>query len=167
MKSKLRMGVSTGGPTIIVIFVILCLATLGTLSLVTANADLRLTEKTAAYATDYYRADSLCEEFLADVDTILIENTRQNATTPLLTALSDGLTRQEFAGVVEQDDGSLLVNFVTDMNENQLLHIALQVFSGRQFGTSKPYTIQAWNVENKQYWNYEEHQIIIDGALPE
>ena len=53
------------------IFVILCLTTLGALSLMTANADWKLTEKAANAVTAYYVADNKAEETLASIDASL------------------------------------------------------------------------------------------------
>lgn len=71
MERKLKMSVGIGGPSIIMIFVILCLTTLGALSLMTANADWNLTKKTAEAVTDYYAADNEAEEILASADASL------------------------------------------------------------------------------------------------
>lgn len=71
MDRKLKMGVGIGGPSIIMIFVVLCFTTLGALSLMTADADWKLTSKVAASVTDYYAADSKAEEILADSDAAL------------------------------------------------------------------------------------------------
>ncbi|AFM00076.1 hypothetical protein Desde_1673 [Desulfitobacterium dehalogenans ATCC 51507] len=68
MDKKLKMGVGIGGPSIIMIFVALCLTTLGALSLMTANADWKLTQKAADALTEYYAADNEVEEILASVD---------------------------------------------------------------------------------------------------
>ena len=71
MERKLKMGIGIGGPSIIMNFVILCLTTLGALSLMTANADWKLTQKAAEAATAYYAADSEAEETLASIDASL------------------------------------------------------------------------------------------------
>lgn len=71
MDKKLKMSLGLGGPSIIMIFVILCLTTLGVLSLTTANADWKLTTKNANFLTSYYDADSAVEAWLADVDATL------------------------------------------------------------------------------------------------
>jgi nucleotide-binding universal stress UspA family protein len=71
MDRKLKMGVGIGGPSIIMIFVVLCFTTLGALSLMTADADWKLTTKVAASVTDYYAADSKAEELLAAADAAL------------------------------------------------------------------------------------------------
>lgn len=71
MERKLKMSVGIGGPSIIMIFVVLCLTTLGALSLMTANAEWKLTNKSAEAATDYYAADNEAEEILASADASL------------------------------------------------------------------------------------------------
>ncbi len=49
------------------IFVVLCLTTLAVLSVVSARADMALTEKTALASKQYYAADALVEEKLASL----------------------------------------------------------------------------------------------------
>ena len=71
MERKLKMGVGIGGPSIIMIFVVLCLTTLSALSLMTANADWKLTQKAADAVTGYYSADNEAEEILASADASL------------------------------------------------------------------------------------------------
>lgn len=68
---KIQMSVGVGGPSIIMIFVVLCLSTLGALTFVTANADWKLTKKTAESVVSYYAADGKAEEFLAAADASL------------------------------------------------------------------------------------------------
>jgi hypothetical protein len=71
MDKKLKMGVGIGGPSIIMIFVVLCFTTLGALSLMTANADWKLTNKVAASVSEYYAADNKAEELLSSADALL------------------------------------------------------------------------------------------------
>ncbi|HML38574.1 MAG TPA: hypothetical protein PKA19_14330 [Bacillota bacterium] len=71
MDKKLKMSVGIGGPSIIMIFVVLCLTTLAALSLMTANADWKLTKKATEAVTGYYSADSKAEEILASADASL------------------------------------------------------------------------------------------------
>jgi len=68
MDKKLKMSVGIGGPSIIMIFVVLSLTTLSALSLMTANSDWKLTKRTAQSVTDYYSADNQAEEILASTD---------------------------------------------------------------------------------------------------
>lgn len=58
--------VGIGAVSILAVFVLLSLTTLGALSLVSARADQRLSERTAQAATAYYQADGRAEERLAE-----------------------------------------------------------------------------------------------------
>ncbi|MGI6730695.1 MAG: hypothetical protein ACOX5F_02170 [Anaerovoracaceae bacterium] len=69
--NKFKVGVALGGPTIILIFVVLSLTTLGALSLVTASGDWKLTRETAEAVTNYYIADGEAEEAIAAADASL------------------------------------------------------------------------------------------------
>lgn len=57
----------TGAPSIIMIFVVLCLICFATLSMVSANADLRLAQKTAENVAAYYRADAAAQTRVAEL----------------------------------------------------------------------------------------------------
>lgn len=67
-RNHLKMGIGFGGPTVLMIFVALCLTTLGALALITARSDWTLTRKAAEAAAAYYRADCEAEEALAEED---------------------------------------------------------------------------------------------------
>jgi hypothetical protein len=149
MKERVRMSLSVGGPTIIMIFVILCLTTLGTLSLVTANTDLKLTEKTAAYTVAYYSADSLGEEFLAKVDGIIKAGRLD------FQQLDDTLARQ-------LPDGSHSIIYNTPIGEEQYLRIELLIPADFGVNDDPNFHIVSWKTETAQVWDYEEYQIQID-----
>ena len=65
MGNKAGVGIGIGGISMLAIFVVLCLTTLAVLSLVSARADMALTEKTALAGKQFYSADALAEEKLA------------------------------------------------------------------------------------------------------
>lgn len=170
MNQRLRMGVSAGGPTIITIFVVLSLTTLGTLALTTAQADLRLTEKTAGYEAAYYAADSQGEDFLATVDEILAgqqeDQTGGQQTVQVAAQALEALPETE---VQIQPDGSMLLNHRIPLNDIQLLLIQLQIpgDADARITAKAPYRVLTWSIKNTTYWNYEEYQVTIDGAMPE
>ena len=55
------MGVHVGSASIVMIFAVLCLTVFASLSLVTANYERKLAEKSAAAVQQYYAADWQCE----------------------------------------------------------------------------------------------------------
>lgn len=79
--NKFKIGIGLGGPSILMIFVVLCLTTLSTLSLVTANGDWALTQKTTEAVTNYYAADGEAEETIAAADASLLAGQNLEATT--------------------------------------------------------------------------------------
>ena len=65
---KREFTVCIGLPPILLIFVVLCLVAFGVLSLVSANADQKLSQKVLDRSTAYYEACNQAEEMLCDVD---------------------------------------------------------------------------------------------------
>lgn len=68
MRNKKSYGVNIGTSSILVIIVILCLICFAGLSIVSANADFKLSEKLADRTTSYYAATSRANEDLAAID---------------------------------------------------------------------------------------------------
>ena len=68
-KEKHSFGLSIGSSSILMVFVVLCLTTFATLSLVSANADYKLSRKTADAA--YYALDAAGERMLSDLADLL------------------------------------------------------------------------------------------------
>jgi hypothetical protein len=72
---KLRGGargfIAVGAPSIIVIFVILCLVCFAALSLVSANAEMRLAQRQGENTARWYRADAEAQRRLARLDELI------------------------------------------------------------------------------------------------
>jgi hypothetical protein len=62
MKEKRSMGLNMGSASIIMLFAVLCLTVLAALSLLSANSQLRLTQRSAAVMESYYEADLRASE---------------------------------------------------------------------------------------------------------
>ena len=60
-----------GGSSILVIFVLLCITTFATLAMVSATASFRLATQVARAADDFFAAESLAEEKLAEISGIV------------------------------------------------------------------------------------------------
>ncbi len=155
MKNKMKMALSIGGPTIIMIFVVLSLTTLGTLSLVTANADWKLTEKTVASTNAYYLADNSGEMFLAEVDALLL------AEEPLAK-----LNQLAATSAVLNPDNSINIIHTIEINSAQKLVIKL-LLPRDQKDSANSYQIESWQVVNNAYWNYDDFEIQFDDTIPE
>lgn len=68
MKKKNFVGVNVGSSSILLIFIVLCLVSLGVLSLTSSSADLRLSQKVADREKAYYDACNTAEHQLATLD---------------------------------------------------------------------------------------------------
>ncbi len=81
MSKKKSMGVNAGSSSILLIFVILCLISFATLSIVSANADYKLGQKILTRTTAYYDACNQAEESIAAIDCTLwnVYGTSSNA----------------------------------------------------------------------------------------
>ena len=71
--SGISFGTGIGSSSILVIFVILCLVSFATLSIVSANADYKLSNKVLTRSTAYYDACNQAELDLANLDKTLIQ----------------------------------------------------------------------------------------------
>lgn len=62
-KQEIRYRANIGGPSLILIFIVMCLVTFGMLSLSAAKSQRELAERNASAVKEYYLTDSEGEEF--------------------------------------------------------------------------------------------------------
>lgn len=111
MNRKKSYGISVGTSSILVIIVILSLVCFAGLSVVSANADYRLSRKLAERTTTYYQATSLAHNDLALLDETLRQiyaesNSVSDYEQKIKESLSDSLTFSYFIS----DSQSLIVS---------------------------------------------------------
>ncbi len=107
------MGIGTGGISILAIFVVLCLTTLATLSIVSARADYVLTQKTVESNAQYYTAQGVAEEKLALIEEALL--------------LPDFETTLQAQGLDTAKEGDkLIISFTTAINERKYLKSVIE-----------------------------------------
>lgn len=78
MKQRTSIHMGVGTSSMMMIFVVLCLTTLGILSFVSAKADLTLTEKVKESTTSYYNGEYKVEKTLSKIDEILLYASRES-----------------------------------------------------------------------------------------
>lgn len=71
MNKKHSYGINVGSSSILLIFVILCLVSFAALSIVSANADYKLSNKILTRTQSYYDACNQAEASIADIDITL------------------------------------------------------------------------------------------------
>lgn len=146
-KSEIKPKVSIGSSSLILIFIILCLATFALLSLSNAGGDWRLAERNANAVKVYYAADAEGEEFVRRVDRAVAA---ADAAAGNASARSRILAAE--LGAHYQADTQTVVTDI-GMDFDQALHIEL-ILDG-----AGGYRIGCWKVYNQK--DYE-----IDTAMP-
>ena len=138
-----RPVVSTGVVSIVLIFVMLSLLTFAVLSLVSAQADLRLSEKSAQRTTDYYAAENAANAILTD----------------LLTA-EDVQAVAAAAGVTLTEDGR--ASYRVPLGEDQILAVEVTLpADGRSF------TVERWQALSDYDWDADKPlNLLGTGGLP-
>ena len=122
MRETRRFG-GMGASSVLMIFVVLCLTTFGILSLVSAQADLRLTRKSQETVSAYYTADARTEALIAALDTALLEACGQAVTQEEYTARIDALLA-DIAEAALQDDGTVLLTVPV---QDRLLYTVVEI----------------------------------------
>ena len=109
-----RSGMGAGGISILAVFVVLCITVFAVLSLLSARADHRLSQRSAQTVEEYYAADAACQQTLAG----LVQLT-QGASTPeefeIKALLSDHALQ------VQRQGNALLVSWEEFIDDNTVL----------------------------------------------
>lgn len=129
-----------GFSSILIVFVSLTLVTFTVLTLISANADYKLTQTVSTRNTAYREASNLAQLKLAEIDAQLIRLVEQNgslSTESIMMALPSDIT-------AEAAQGGSLVSFNEPISETQTLQIQLFV---PDLPTNQTYEIRVWSVE--------------------
>ncbi len=137
-RRKIRMGVNVGSSSILLIFVILCLVSFATLSLVSANADSRLSRRILDRTTDYYNACNVAEAHIAELDRQLAE------------AYADSYSLTEY---FEKTDG-LDFSITVKISDTQALQVSVEPIYPVQDDQGF-YRITSWKVVNTEEYDYD------------
>lgn len=108
-RSKLHFNAPVGIASILLIFMTLCLISFASLSLASASADMKLSQKLADHCSAYYNAYSQAQDFIADTDAALA------------LSLSASKTENEYY----QKAGSVQTQACFDISDIQSLHVVL------------------------------------------
>lgn len=137
---EIRRRASIGSASLILIFIVLCLATFSILSLGNARREDALSERSAAAVKAYYLADSQAEEFVGMVDRAL-----HSADTKAAAQAAVG-------AYFQQDTGAVLTDIPMDAGRALRVELAVD-------WDERTYRVLAWNV-------YEREVYEIDSSTP-
>ena len=74
MKKNGRSIISTGTASLVLIFSLLCMLAFAVLSLVSARANLRMSQKSAHRTTAYYEAENKANDILLEISDVIDQN---------------------------------------------------------------------------------------------
>lgn len=114
-RNEFKMGL--GASSILMIIIVLVLTTFGVLSLASAQADLKLTEKVKIMTAEYYCAENKVEELCSKIDSVLAFGLGRKYRDAALKCIDDTIT-------VGTDD---IIDFSVAVNENQQIKVRLQI----------------------------------------
>lgn len=159
MSVKRSTAISVGGSSILVVFILLCLTTFATLSLASANADKKLTDKAALAITQYYEADSRAEELLSVVDGCLFQAMTGAADKSAYLSGVESLISGIDTPVTLDGD---FIRYTVPVNENQSLEVALKVLYPAD--TGELFERLEWKVVNTGEWTPEDESFLLWGG---
>ena len=144
MHNKTQFSINIGLPSILLIFVILCLVSFGVLSLVSANSDLQLSKKILARTTNYYETCNEVEEMLADVQQ----------------QLSDAYLNCDSEEIYWDKIQTIPCSYSYKISELQELHISLRfIYPSDQ--NDVLHEIKAWQIITEDNIEYDESLHVI------
>lgn len=133
MKQKKDTFINIGFSSIIMVFIMICLVTFATLSVLTAHSDYRLSQKVADKTTAYYAADAIARDTLAKIDnqlyqfyqsTTSVENFYQDISTGLeINDLPQGVSDI----TIELTEDYPIIIYQVPISDVQTLHVMLSV----------------------------------------
>lgn len=141
--------VNIGAASLVLVFIVLCLATFGLLSLSSAKGDLSLAERQAEAVSGYYEADRKGQEWVRQVDAVLQEEMGKGDDS---SSASDAV-KARLGDIYRQDEG--IISTDIPMEHGQSLRIELTLVCGE----GVRYQIRSWYV-------YDSGQYEIDNSMP-
>ena len=146
MKQKKKISFSfihMGAPSLLMIFLVLCLFTFALLSLSSAKNNRTLSQQSADRIQAYYQASSLAEQALDQIDTIL-SDAYKNCSVDGISDLTIDFTKKE---------GSL--SFQVPVNKSQQLSVILTLPAPSDCQNGY-YHITQWTTEATESWDGDD-----------
>lgn len=164
MKSPAKRSViSTGTTTIVLIFVLLCLLTFSVLSLVSAQANMRMSQKSADRTSDFYKAENTASDLLYTVIQCVEKKQNLENEEDFLKAVQ---TELEPIDEITFTDSTTL-NWQVPVEEEQSLNVTV-VLSHKPFPNGNHYKITSWNTSSSYDWGADQTlPLPTDGTFPE
>lgn len=112
-----------GFSTILLAFVMICIVTISALSLLTANSDYKLSQKVAEKNSNYYQAEAIAYEILAEVDALLANAYNSSNSNDSYFANVEQAFEQYDMGIYSDN----MYTYTVQITDNQILYIDLLI----------------------------------------
>lgn len=136
-KQQIFFRVNVGSCSLLLIFVILCLISFATLSIVSSNADTKLSNRVAERTTAYYEACNQAERSIADLDSFLSE------------AYSSYSSADDYYAAVGYNK-----SYTISISDLQSLSVSVDILYPEEEGMPF-YRITSWQVINSEALEYD------------
>lgn len=142
-------GSALGISLILVVFILLCLITFGTLSYLLAKVDNELSISSAENTLEYYAADTAAKDTLRFIDTQLAATYDSTSTLYFYSlSLQAGFAEMEaddvfLSGEMIEGEETLFLTYTAPVNETETLSVTLQLHYPV---TDTYYTITDWSL---------------------
>lgn len=143
-KSFFNIGITS----VVLIFVMLCLLTFSVLSVVSARADLSLSQKSARRTTAYYESYNSAVEILKEIVACIDSQRDQTDETLYFQNIKEQLDGEN--GISFSDDQHL--SYSVSLDSEQMLTVSLTL-SFTPFENGNYYRIDMWKTISTHKWN--------------
>lgn len=150
-----RNKVNIGASSLILIFIVLCLAVFGLLSLSSARGDMALAERNVQAVTRYYEADNKGQQWLREVDRILMEEMAADTDSGQCSLK----IKERLGDIYDREKGIITTDI--PMERGQSLHIELMLLCGKE-----RYEIKSWYVYDSDEYEIDNSMPVWDGKVP-
>lgn len=141
-----------GASSLLLILVVLCLTTMGVLSLSGAVADMRLGQNTADTAIAYYSASANAQRKIAEIDAELAKNRREAANSAEYEAKNTEFGLEN----VETDQG--LLSFTEPLSDGRSLLVRLEILP---YDSAERYRVETYMLIDERDWDLSQEQLAI------
>ncbi len=133
MKKNKSSFINIGFSSIVMVFIMICLVTFATLSVLTAHSDYRLSQKMADKTTAYYQADATARDMVELLDNRLFNIYLEDCTSD---GFYKGVTTTDFSAEAPADVRNILLHNTEDnitlsyevpVSEMQTLYVSLEI----------------------------------------
>lgn len=148
--------VNIGSSSLLIVFLVLCLATFAILSLSSAKSDYTLSERLAEHKSQYYEASAKAETVLDEIDAVLEETAAKKMdflSSRYVKAVTEEFDNAQIAGASVSChfmEDELIISYQVPAGEKQALDVELMVTDYTEH--EHYYEIKKWQINSTGTW---------------